>query len=282
MRSVIIKPKHEILKEYVQYFIFFKKTDNQLLNYTTFPNNNLCLAIYKQNEINYTNTPEINNCTISKGNHLFPCRFYGFHKIPFNVQIDTALDQICIVFYPSAVRAFTFAHFSDLMNPVLTLEDIFTAKSTFSFEQIFEQDDLFARAEQLEHILLKNLKNDIPDKLKEALYIISTRNFAENLSIENLSKRLEISDTTLFRLFKNHLGQNPKSYLQTIRFRNVLNQVLNLKGSLTEIAYHNQYYDQAHFIKDFKTLSGHAPKQLAHKISVQQNDLAWIYNKNQL
>ncbi|WP_410221346.1 helix-turn-helix domain-containing protein [Pedobacter sp.] len=280
MKSVIIKPKNEILKKYIQYFLFFKKTDNHILHYTTFPNNNLCLAIYKQNEVSYVNNLKTNNCIISKGNNLFPCRFYGFHKMPFNVQVDTALDQICIVFYPSAIKAFTFIDFNDLMNPALTLKDIFTYKHTFSFEQVFEQENLFARAEQLEHILFKNLRDDIPDKLKEALYIISAKKSAENLNIESLSKQLKISDTTLFRLFKNHLGQNPKSYLQTIRFRNVLHQVANPINSLTEIAYQNQYYDQAHFIKDFKTFSGYAPKQLAHKISVQQNDLTWIYNKN--
>ena len=61
MKSIIIKPKNEILKRYVQYFLYFKKTDNTILNYTTFPNNNLCLAIYKQNEINYINHHKTNN-----------------------------------------------------------------------------------------------------------------------------------------------------------------------------------------------------------------------------
>lgn len=41
MNSTIIKPKNEILKKYVQYFLFFNKADHNALNYTTFPNKNL-------------------------------------------------------------------------------------------------------------------------------------------------------------------------------------------------------------------------------------------------
>lgn len=45
------------------------------------------------------------------------------------------------------------------------------------------------------------------------------------------------------------------------------------------MAHNNHYFDQAHFINDFKMFTGYSPTQLSDKISVQQNDLAWIYNK---
>lgn len=54
METIIIKPINEILKKYVQYFLFLRKSDSNLINYTTFPNSNLCLAIYRQNSVNYT------------------------------------------------------------------------------------------------------------------------------------------------------------------------------------------------------------------------------------
>jgi len=281
MKFVIVKPKHEILKKYVQYFLFFRKADNNTIKYTTFPNNNLCLAIYKQNEINYINNPGRNNCIITNGSKSFVSRFYGFHKIPFQVDINSFLDQMCIVFYPSALRAFTSEMYEDLMKSDCIFDEIFSTKNRFLLEEIFGCKDFTKRAEQLENLLLKNLKNDsIPSKLKEAFSFIENNKNTEILSVENLSKNLEISDTTLFRLFKNHLGQNPKSYLKTIRFRNVLTEIIDHRNSFTEIAYQNQYYDQAHFINDFKKFSGFSPKGLSKHISVQQNDLAWIYNES--
>lgn len=90
---------------------------------------------------------------------------------------------------------------------------------------------------------------------------------------------MEVSDSSLFRLFKNNLGQNPKSYLKTVRFRTILDEIKTGKHTITEIETLNQYYDQAHFIKDFKIFTGNTPKKLIEKVSVQQEDLTWIYNK---
>ncbi len=275
MQSVIIKPKNEILKKHIQYFLFFNKTDKDYLTYTTFPNNNLCLAIYKENDIHYINQAKNNNCLITQGNKNFTSRFYGFHKMPFTVNIDSYLDQICILFHPSALRAFTNEPYSDIMNSD-NLFDVFSPKDTIVLEEIFEENELSKKADKLEHLLLTNLNYELPNKLKEALHLISKYN-NDSFTVDILARKLEISTSSLFRLFKNYVGQNPKSYLKTIRFRNALNEILKNQSSSTSIAHFNQYYDQAHFINDFKSFSGYPPNQLYDKISVQQNDLAWIY-----
>lgn len=278
MNSIIIKPKNETLKKYVQYFLYFKKTDSSILNYTTFPNKNLCLAIYKQNNINYLNQSNTNQCIITQGNNYFVSKLYGFHKMPFQVDINSSLDQVCIIFYPSALRAFTNVSYDELMNSDRVFEAVFSTKNNYILEQIFEEDDFAKRTAILEMLLLKKLNHDIPYKLKEALHLIATNN-SENFSIETLAKTIKVSDSSLFRLFKNNLGQNPKSYLKTVRFRTILDEIKTGKHSPIEIDALNQYYDQAHLIKDFKIFTGNTPKKLIEKVSVQQNDLTWIYNK---
>lgn len=277
MKSVIIKPKTEILNKYVQYFLFFKKTDSNFLRYTTFPNNNLCLAIYKENDINYINHLDNNKCTITKGEKNFTTKLYGFHKMPFTVNIDSSLDQICILFYPSALKVFTNESYSNLIHSN-NFFDIFSNSDNTVFEQIFEESEFSKKADKLEELLLNNLNFKIPNKLNEALHIIETYKNT-NFTVEILAKKLSISTSSLFRLFKNYVGQNPKSYLKTIRFRHALNEILKNQNSMTSIAHLNQYYDQAHFINDFKSLSGYSPSQLNTKISVQQSNLVWIYNK---
>ncbi|MFC4687542.1 helix-turn-helix domain-containing protein [Epilithonimonas pallida] len=273
MNSVIIKPKNEILKNYVQYFLFFEKTNHDFLTYTTFPNSNLCLAIYKENKISYDN--QNNLCEVNVG-RAFTSRFYGFHKKPFQVNIDSLLSQICIIFQPSALRAFTKESYDELMFSDSVFDEIFSSDKNI-LEKIFEIDDFSKRANELEILLLKKLNDSVSDTMKEALMLINQNN---SISINELSKSLKISEATLFRLFKNNLGQNPKSYLKTLRFRNVLNDLSQSKNSLTTVAYQNLFYDQAHFIKDFKMFSGFSPKKLVEKISVNQKDLTWIYNKD--
>lgn len=278
MQSVIIKPKSEILKQYIQYFLFFKKDSDQTLKYTTFPNTNLCLSIYKENSIDYMKTPEINQCLIDKGMKGFVSRLYGFHNKPFEVEIYSPLDQICILFNPSSLRAFTKKSYNSLLSSDSVFQEIFGLKSNRIIDSIFAVNDLALRAERLENMLMNNLKNELSPKLQEAIFLISDSK-VNSMSIATLKNRLKVSEVTLFRLFTNHLGQNPKSYLRTIRFRNALTDITNSKRSLSSIAYAHDFFDQAHFIKDFKNFSGNTPKVLIKRLSIHQDNLAWIYNE---
>jgi len=280
METVIIKPLSESLKRYVQYFLFLRKSDSSQVNYTTFPNSNLCLAIYKENSVNYTSSTSINQCIIESGSMSFTSRIYGYHAMPFNVSIDTRIDQICIIFHPAAIRAFTYEPFSEFQGSNTAFEQIFGTSTLHSLEIIFEQNSPQSRARALEKILLNKLHGDVPIKLREALNYINLDNTADSgISIEILCKKLEISDTTLFRLFKNHIGQNAQKFIKTVRFRKVLTDILKQDKPLTELGYRNHYFDQAHFIRDFKAFTGHSPKGLVNQASVQQNDLAWIYKE---
>lgn len=82
-------------------------------------------------------------------------------------------------------------------------------------------------------------------------------------------------------MFASRLGQNPKSYLKTVRFRKALNEVVeNKRTNFTGIAYTNNFFDQSHFIRDFKTFTGYTPKQLNEAVSIAQNELVWVTQKS--
>lgn len=280
METLIVKPVNEILKKYVEYFLFLRKSDSCLINYTTFPNSNLCLAIYKQNAVTYTSNTDTNQCTIKCGNKGITSRIYGFHTMPFNVNIDTDVDQICIVFFPAALRAFTNANFSEILEGRTAFEQLFGASELHSLEKVFDEANVQVRSGLLENLLLKKLKRNVSSRIQEALHFIRQANSKNcDISVEILCEKLNISDTTLFRLFKNELGQNAQKFLKTLRFRRVLAGVLEQQNSLTEVGLCHNYYDQPHFIRDFKAFAGQSPKSLLHQISVQQKDLAWIYKE---
>jgi AraC-like DNA-binding protein len=62
--------------------------------------------------------------------------------------------------------------------------------------------------------------------------------------------------------FSSYLGKTPKQFIRIVRFQSVI-QNLSCAGpkDLTRFTYDNGYFDQAHFIKDFKNLSGYTPKE---------------------
>ncbi len=84
--------------------------------------------------------------------------------------------------------------------------------------------------------------------------------------ISKVANELFIGNRQFERLFKEYVGLSPARFSGIVRF----NKALSLFGSplnLTEIALESGYYDQAHFIRDFKRISGDAP-------SVYRNNLA--------
>lgn len=282
METKILKPQHELLKGYIAYFLFLDKRDNKLVNYTTFPNNNLCLAIYKQNKVNYTRDSKTNSCKIEESDRLFSSRIYGFHAMPFNVDLQSPMDQVCIIFHPSALAVFTKESLLERQSSDSVFEDLFQLKDRFALEQLFEQNDVMERARILERLLLGRLVYGIPAKVQEAFEcIVSAGNLNAQVGVESLCSKLKISDTTLFRLFKTHLGQNPQQFIKTYRFRKVLPFVLDQSKSLTQTGLEGHYYDQPHFISNFRTFTGMAPGKLRQQVSLQQDELAWVYKEIQ-
>lgn len=281
MNINIIKPKHPELKNYVQYFLFFENGSKNNVTYTTFPNNNLCLAIYKNNRVEYKNGGDSNTCNISNGEKSFVSRLYGLHKTPFRVNVRSSLDQISILFRPAALRLFTEESYRNLMSDDDVFNNVFHSKRSGFLEKLFEEENGFLRANLLETFLLERLEKAVTaSKINRAFQVISS-NDAEQLSVERITKIIGVDESTLYRMFASRLGQNPKSYLKTVRFRKALNEVIkNKRTNLTDIAHTNNFFDQSHFIRDFKTFTGYTPKQLNEAVSIAQNELVWVTQKS--
>jgi len=81
-------------------------------------------------------------------------------------------------------------------------------------------------------------------------------------SIDLLSRSLHITSRGLQKIFKKHVGLSPSHYRKITRFNRSVNfLLLDSDMSLTEIAYKCGYYDQAHFIKDFRNFGGISPSE---------------------
>lgn len=73
--------------------------------------------------------------------------------------------------------------------------------------------------------------------------------------------QLNLSERSLERLFLAHIGITPILYARICRFQASLSLLRQGKfRSLTDIAYSLGYFDQSHFIRDFKLFSGVSPR----------------------
>jgi AraC-like DNA-binding protein len=78
-------------------------------------------------------------------------------------------------------------------------------------------------------------------------------------NIENVASRYGISSRYLQKLFLQYTGLTPKLYHKINRFQKSLVLVSKKNMPLTSIAYDCGYFDQSHFIRDFKSFTGFLP-----------------------
>lgn len=79
------------------------------------------------------------------------------------------------------------------------------------------------------------------------------------VDIQKLADGCCLSIRQFERVFKEYSGFSPKLFARIIRFNATISSSEPAIASLTEIAYQFGYYDQSHFIQDFKEFSGYSP-----------------------
>jgi methylphosphotriester-DNA--protein-cysteine methyltransferase len=78
------------------------------------------------------------------------------------------------------------------------------------------------------------------------------------IRIHDLLADLPISRDPFEKKFRRLVGTSPKQYAALIRMRHVIDSY-TAHHSLTDTAHAAGYFDQAHFIKDFKAFTGETP-----------------------
>jgi len=132
-------------------------------------------------------------------------------------------------------------------------------------EQLAEASRHAHRIQLIENFLIARARNTRPDPFVSAVvsWIEETRAMAR---IEELARRVGLSQSALERRFRRVVGASPKKFASIVRLRHVLR--LRSKGAdFTSIAHAAGYYDQSHFIKDFKRFSGLAPESFFQRAS---------------
>ncbi|MFC4873442.1 AraC family transcriptional regulator [Negadavirga shengliensis] len=115
------------------------------------------------------------------------------------------------------------------------------------------------------NILSSYLKNKllgqewVKDKsIIKALFEI--RQLKGNINITEFIDHYFLSQKQFERKFLGYSGFTPKLYARIVRFENSVADYHKF-STLTELAYASGYYDQAHFIHDFKKFAGFSPRQ---------------------
>ena len=80
-------------------------------------------------------------------------------------------------------------------------------------------------------------------------------------TVASMCEQGSVTERQAERLFKKYVGLSPKFYARVIRFSNIFQVAQQKKLSWSEVGLESGFYDQAHFIKDFKAFTGEDPSR---------------------
>lgn len=240
---------NQLLQPYIKYFAISENETTQ--EYKVFPVPSLVIGFQYKGKL-----ATVKN---NKESKLTSAGITGMAD-SFTVFKNSAnIGTLLVYFTETGFTHFASHPANELFNLSISLDDIFDKGSVDTVEEKLSLANTDQqRIKIIERFLLAQLKDSKADKLIiEAVKLIYESK--GTIRIRELNEKLFISQSPFEKRFRKIVGTTPKKFASIVRFNTVLNQMNGIK-SLSDICYENNFFDQAHFIKDFKQFSGETPE----------------------
>jgi len=163
---------------------------------------------------------------------------------------------------------------------------IFGVPMSETSNQLWETDSVFGQWSREVVETLNNLER-VEEKvayIQDRLMLLLRRNGREapivdycvnalrsadgRMSIRELEQDTGYSRRYLDRLFQQHVGLSPKGLAEIFRFQRFYRRwAEGLSFDLFKAELYDHYYDQAHFSKEFRRMTGHSPQRFIREVS---------------
>ncbi len=256
---------HFLLKKYIEKMWLFKSSgkmpaDDMKL---VVPNGNIKLTVSYQNGI----VAAVNEKTFNSKEQ--DITLTGLIDVPviLDVDQDVATETIGIEFNPQSAYRFFHFRLNAIQNQIYSLNEILGNAG----KQLIEQMNNATSAQQkiivLQQFLLKQLSLRDEDLIFE--YCIEKITASNGrITIKELEKKTGYSSRWLNMKFNDKLGVSPKNLSSIVRFKQYYEALISgNERSFFKNDFYEYYYDQSHFIKDFKRFTGLPPARFEKQIN---------------
>lgn len=249
-RQFNILPSHIALRKYIQYYnIIFPGKDTFLPQYTLMPNacGTLSLAF--------------DGCSIR-------AELWGATTLPIPLGAEPNGYGILLLIQlsPYGLYQITGQNQAEFADKRLWLRDI-DSQLFGSLRQAFMMSDTIAELVSACDTILYSRMDEIV--VSEALLAAADLILKShgNIKVKEAARRSCYSERQLNRLFLLQVGMSVKNYARLTRFNYVLQQIQKSPCFFAALSQQAGYFDQAHFDKDFKAISGVSPQMYLKTMS---------------
>jgi AraC-like DNA-binding protein len=185
---------------------------------------------------------------------------YGAYSESYAVDPAGEAWLVGVNFKPGGAYPFLNSPAGDLQNAHVSLDTFWGSDADVLRAQLLEAKNPATMFRILEHALLAQAVRTLVRHPAVAFALREFQARPNAPTVKNVTERIGLTPKRFIQLFTDQVGLTPKLFSRIRRFQDVLCLVRN--GSplkWTDVALNCGYYDQAHFIHDFRAFSGLTP-----------------------
>lgn len=179
----------------------------------------------------------------------------------YYLQNTGNIRMIGIRFYPWGIRPFIDYTANEITDKLLEPDAVFGSRIKSLSEQVLNISCPEKAIEVIERFFVRQLYRCGKEDLMIANAAFRILSSGGKIEINSLLASCNVSLRRLEQRFNESIGVSPRFFTKLVRFQYALRQLNKQKekSSLTEIAYESGYFDQSHFIRDFRFFSDTTP-----------------------
>ena len=199
---------------------------------------------------------------LNKVTKLRGCSVGGPHTKCFAIDTDEQTCVIGVAFRPAGAVPFLKLPSDELQNQHIDLEDLWGSLARELRERALAAKSPEAKVRVVELALLERAAGIFDGQPVVEYAVDHFLLQPATAKITEVAHKTGFSSRRFIELFKQHVGMTPKLFCRIRRFQKVLRRITSGQPvNWSDTALQCGYFDQAHFIHDFRTFSGINPSK---------------------
>lgn len=253
----------KILVPYIRHYYVFESSEHITYEDTVFPSGDMEVIFNLGNGVweafqdgDFQKNPAV--------------ELWGQITRPLQIRSSGAHLMLGVRFFTHATSFLLDDEIGIFNDQVSDLTDLIGRDTRNLHSRLLETHSLTARIALLDDFFTGRLMRAAgrKERLNRVAHILNSikQDPAEN-NISRIADTFGITTRYLHKLVYKHTGLSPKSFDKIQRFQMSLKLIGENKLPLTSVAYDAGYFDQSHFIRDFKSFTGLTPSAYLHNLS---------------
>lgn len=187
-------------------------------------------------------------------------RIFGVHTARFSKLLEGEGCAFGVKFRPGGFYPFLQRPLSSIADGSIALQDVFGDDADMLENEVLTNTDVAGMIAVTTRFLQVHAPPTDPNVDRIAAIVARIVDDRSLTNVDDLARRNGLSKRSLQRLFKQYVGVSPKWMIARYRLHDAVE--LLASGETIDgprLALKLGYFDQAHFIRDFKKLIGRSP-----------------------